>query len=349
MVFYLCVFMGFIRNECFDPKTWIIPGDNSQTYTLRKEVLSNERIVYDRETSKTVADVIEALIGVFICTTSERAALAFMKWMGFEVDFIYVPYKRPVPANPEKLVDLKFFKKLLNQYSFRDASLLVEALTHGSYVRPERPTSYKRLKFLGDAVLEYLITMHFYNKHPNLSSGLLTDLRSASVNNDRYARTAIKTGLHKHILHDSQDLQRRILAIVKNFKQSSQDSTFGWGSGPVIKLLADIIKSLAGAIYVDSGYDKEVVFRSIKPLLEPLPTPETLKLQPVRELEELCAKEHFDLKEEDGKLKVNANGVIYARRLSAANKKTARKTASMAILAKLKKNKLHRGEPHSGV
>ena len=134
---------GFIRNECFDPKTWIIPGDNSQTYTLRKEVLSNERIVYDRETSKTVADVIEALIGVFICTTSERAALAFMKWMGFEVDFVYVQYKRPVAANPEKLVDLRFFKSLLNQYSFRDASLLVEALTHGSYVRPESPTSYE--------------------------------------------------------------------------------------------------------------------------------------------------------------------------------------------------------------
>ena len=55
------------------------------------------------------------------------------------------------------------------------------------------------------------------------------------------------------------------------------------------------------------------------------------------------------MKEEDGKLEVNANGVIYARRLSAANKKTARKTASMAILAKLKKHKLHRGEPHSGV
>ncbi|CDO96788.1 unnamed protein product [Coffea canephora] len=337
---------GFIRNECFDPKTWIIPGDNSQTYTLRKEVLSTRIIVYAREKrtikNKTVADVIEALIGVFICTTSERAALAFMKWMGFEVDFVYVQYKRPVAANPEKLVDLRFFKSLLNQYSFRDASLLVEALTHGSYVRPESPTSYEHLEFLGDAVLDYLITKHFHNEHPNLSSGLLTDLRSASVNNDCCARTAIRAGLHKHILHDSQDLQRRILAIAENFEQSSRDSTFGWESEPVIKILADIIKSLAGAIYVDSGYDKGVVFQSIKPLLEPLPTPETLKLQPVRELEEFCAKQHFDMNKsvtyENGEVSANANGVPCARRLTAANKKTARKTASMDILSKLKKN-----------
>nr|XP_027105516.1 endoribonuclease Dicer homolog 2-like [Coffea arabica] len=345
---------GFIRNECFDPKTWRIPGDNSQTYTLREEVLSTRTIVYAREKRmikiKTVADVIEALIGVFICTTSERAALAFMKWMGFEVDFVYVQYKRPVAANPEKLVDLRFFKSLLNQYSFRDASLLVEALTHGSYVRPESPTSYKRLEFLGDAVLDYLITMHLHNEHPNLSSGLLTDLRSASVNNDCYARTAIRAGLHKHILHGSQDLQRRILAIVENFEQSSQDSTFGWESEPVIKILADIIESLAGAIYVDSGYDKEVVFRSIKPLLEPLVTPETLKLQPVRELEELCAKEQFVMNKavryENGevsvKLEVHANGAPHRCQLSAANKDAAEKKASVAILEMLRGNELHR-------
>ncbi|XP_027162338.1 endoribonuclease Dicer homolog 2-like isoform X2 [Coffea eugenioides] len=227
---------GFIRIDRFDPKTWIIPGDNSQTYTLQKEVLSTGRIVYDREKRTTkikqVADVFEALIGVFICTTSERAALAFMKWMGLEVDFIYVPCIRPVPANPEKLVDLRFFEMLLNQYSFHDASLLVEALTHGSYTRPENCRCFKRLEFLGDAVLDYLITVHFHNKYTNLSSGLLTDLRSASVNNARCARTAIRAGLHKHILHDSRDLQRHFLAIVENFEQSSHDSTFGWEPGP---------------------------------------------------------------------------------------------------------------------
>nr|XP_027069498.1 endoribonuclease Dicer homolog 2-like isoform X3 [Coffea arabica] len=334
---------GFIRIDRFDPKTWIIPGDNSRAYTLEKEQLSPSRTIYDREKRmiemKTVADVIEALIGVFLCSTSEIAALAFMEWLGIEVDSIYVPYIRPLPANPGEVVDLRFFETLLNQYSFHDASLLVEALTHGSYKRPENPRCYKRLEFLGDAVLDYLITMHLHNEHPNLSSRLLTDLRSASVNNDCYARTAIKAGLHQHILlHDSQHLKRRILTIVKNFKQSSQDSTSGWESEPVIKILADIIESLAGAIYVDSGYDKEVVFQSIKPLLEPLVTPETLKLQPGRELKELCQKENFVMKEEDGKLEVNANGVIYVCGLTAANKKTAEKIASMGILEMLKKN-----------
>ena len=97
---------------------------------------------------KTVADVIEALIGVFLCSTSEIAALAFMEWLGIEVDSIYVPYIRPLPANPGEVVDLRFFETRLNQYSFHDASLLVEALTHGSYKRPENPRCYKVISAL---------------------------------------------------------------------------------------------------------------------------------------------------------------------------------------------------------
>ena len=96
----------------------------------------------------------------------------------------------------------------------------------------------QRLDFLGDALLDYLITKHLHTDPPNLSSRLLTDLRSDSVNNDCYARAAIKAGLHQHILlHDAQHLKPRILAIVKNFKQSSQYSNAGWESGPVIKVI----------------------------------------------------------------------------------------------------------------
>lgn len=88
----------------------------------------------------------------------------------------------------------------------------------------------QRLEFLGDAVLDYLMTLHFYNKYPELSPGLLTDMRSASVNNDCYARTAVKFGLHKHILYASQDLQRHIVVTVDSFEKLSSESTFGWES-----------------------------------------------------------------------------------------------------------------------
>ena len=63
-----------------------------------------------------------------------------------------------------------------------------------------------------------------------------------------------------------------------------------------IQVLSDIMESLAGAILVDSGYNKEIVFQSIRPLLEPMITPETMKLNPVKELIELCQKYHYDMK-----------------------------------------------------
>ena len=86
----------------------------------------------------------------------------------------------------------------------------------------------QRLEFLGNAVLDYLMTLHFYN--PELSPGLLTDMRSASVNNDCYARSAVKFGLHKHILHASQDLHRHIVVTLDSFEKLSSESTFGWDS-----------------------------------------------------------------------------------------------------------------------
>ncbi|CAL5443567.1 unnamed protein product [Camellia sinensis] len=62
------------------------------------------------------------------------------------------------------------------------------------------------------------------------SSGLLTDLRSASVNNDCYAQSAVKFGLHKHILHASQSIHKDIVATVQNFEQLLLETTFRWES-----------------------------------------------------------------------------------------------------------------------
>lgn len=88
----------------------------------------------------------------------------------------------------------------------------------------------QRLEFLGDSVLDYVITVHLYNKYPGMSPGLLTDMRSASVNNDCYARTAVKAQLHKSILHLSHDLHKHICSTIKNFDILSSEATFGWES-----------------------------------------------------------------------------------------------------------------------
>ncbi|KAI8005965.1 hypothetical protein LOK49_LG07G02348 [Camellia lanceoleosa] len=111
------------------------------------------------------------------------------------------------------------------------------------------------------------------------SSRLLTDLRLTFVNNDCYAQSIVKFGLHKHILHASQSLHKDIVATVQNFEQLSLKTTFGWESETTFpKVLGHIIESLAEAILIDSGYNNEVVLQSKRPLLEPMITPKTSSL-----------------------------------------------------------------------
>lgn len=339
---------GFIRYDSFDPKNWIIPGDLPGECKLEKEFLSGKFKVYNDGTrkikSKRVADVVEALIGAYLSSGGEVMALMFMNWLGIEVEFSCITYQRNIPVNPRLLVNIIKLESILN-YSFKDPSLVVEALTHGSYMLPEVPRCYQRLEFLGDAVLDHLITIHLYSKYPEMSPGLLTDLRSASVNNECYALSAIRAGLHKHILHASQTLYKQMAAVVASFQQSPLESTFGWESETNFpKVLADIIESLAGAIFIDSGFNKEVVFKSISPLLEPLITPETLKLNPVRELNHILQTHHYTMKKnrtcENGvasiTLEVEANGFVHKHTCTASDKKTAKKMAYKAVLKSLK-------------
>lgn len=339
---------GFIRYDPFEPNNWCIPGDLSGFCPLEKEFLSSTYKIYNGGTrkikSKRVADVVEALIGAFLSAGGEVASLMFMNWLGIEVEFSCITYQRNVPMNPRMILNVNHIESVLN-YSFKDPSLVVEALTHGSYMLPEIPRCYQRLEFLGDAVLDHLITIHLYTKHPEMSPGLLTDLRSASVNNECYGLCAIRAGLHKHILHASQILYKQMAAAVASFQQSSLESTFGWESEINLpKVLADIIESLAGAIFVDSGFNKEVVFKSISPLLEPLITPKTLKLNPVSELNHLCQTHHYTMTKkktcENGvasiTIEVEANGVVHRHTRTASDRKTAKKLAYKAVLKSLK-------------
>lgn len=113
---------------------------------MNEEMFSSRRIFYGSERrkikSKRVADVVEALIGAFLDSGGESAALSFMDWIGIKFCSIYLPYTMPIHVNPEKIVNVKFFESVF-KYKFKDTSLLVEALVHGSYLVPEIPRSYQ--------------------------------------------------------------------------------------------------------------------------------------------------------------------------------------------------------------
>ncbi|MBA0849779.1 hypothetical protein Goshw_020635 [Gossypium schwendimanii] len=136
---------GFIRDEPFDPKGWMVPGYNCGRYTLNEEKLNTRKIYVSgrrKLKSKRVADVVEALIGAYLSTGGEVAALLFMNWIGITIDFRNIPYERHFEVQAEKIVNVQHLEFLLN-YSFQDPSLLVEALTHGSYMLAEIPGCYQ--------------------------------------------------------------------------------------------------------------------------------------------------------------------------------------------------------------
>lgn len=74
---------------------------------------------------------------------------------------------------------------------------------------------YQRLEFLGDAILDYLITKHLYEDPRQHSPGVLTDLRSALVNNTIFASLAVKYDYHKYFKAVSPELFHVIDDFVK--------------------------------------------------------------------------------------------------------------------------------------
>ncbi|KAF5197408.1 Endoribonuclease dicer-like protein [Thalictrum thalictroides] len=100
------------------------------------------------------------------------------------------------------------------------------------------------------------------------------------------------------------------------------------------------IESLAGAVLVDSGYNKETVWNCVRPILEPLATLDTMKVHPVRELDELCRCEAYEkeisVSDIDGKpsvtIEVKVNGISYKDTRCGINKKTAKKLAAKTVL-----------------
>ncbi|XP_030535345.1 endoribonuclease Dicer homolog 1 [Rhodamnia argentea] len=247
--------------------------------------------------SKTLADVVEALIGVYYVEGKKNAANHFMKWVGIRVEFDNNEKEcaiRPsnVPESILRSVNFDALESALN-VKFKDRGLLVEAITHAS--RPSSGVScYQRLEFVGDAVLDHLITRHLFFTYTDLPPGRLTDLRAAAVNNENFARVAVKHKLHLHLRHGSSALEKQIRDFVKEVQDELSKpgfNSFGLGDCKAPKVLGDIVESIAGAIFLDSAHDTAVVWQVFQPLLQPMVTPDRLPMHPVRELQERCQQQ----------------------------------------------------------
>ncbi|XP_066369913.1 endoribonuclease Dicer homolog 2a-like isoform X1 [Miscanthus floridulus] len=341
--------VGYIRGELFNPKKWTIPGlgydtcgNNEVFFRATNNMYSLKEISIK---SKRIADTVEALTGAYLSACGELAAVHFIKSLGMDVELhSKMQVERIITTKSEEFIDVKSLQTILG-YVFDDSSLLIEALTHSSY-NISGIACNERLEFLGDAVLDYILTDYFYREYySNCTPALLTNLRKASVNNCCYAHAAVKAGLHKHILHFSS---KQMINDLENSGRSFSGPSHGWEPGIGLpEDLADLFEAIAGAIYVDSRNDKEVVWRAMRRLLEPLATPKTMEPDPLSELKELCEcksypQPSYSPTRDDAAgvtrvvAKVKAAGTEYSETGKGRNQEVAEALAANALLKKLK-------------
>jgi endoribonuclease Dicer len=130
-------------------------------------------------------------------------------------------------SNPDDLeqarLELQGFEHRI-KYEFRNRIYLLQALTHASYDRNKlTPDCYQRLEFLGDAVLDFLVTECLYSRNPNLSPGELTDLRQALVNNNIFAKIAVEYDYNKYLKQTSPEWFKKIGDFVQRLEDDEEE------------------------------------------------------------------------------------------------------------------------------
>lgn len=125
---------------------------------------------------------------------------------------------------------------------FNNLELLLTAFTHRSYLNEHKKTvkeHNERLEFLGDAVLELVVTENLYTNH-NEPEGILTNWRSALVRTESISAAGEKLGFNDY------------LRLSRGEKRGSERARQ--------QILANCFEAVIGAIYLDKGYDAAKTF-----------------------------------------------------------------------------------------
>lgn len=134
-------------------------------------------------------------------------------------------------------------------YTFRDESLLVNALTHSSYVS-EHDRVYRfnneRLEFIGDGFLDAIIARELYDILPEVTEGVLSKTRAYIVCERSLAMVSRKMGIGKFLLLGKGELES--------------------GGRDKDSILADAMEAIIGAVIIDGGYEaaRTVVLNALR-------------------------------------------------------------------------------------
>jgi ribonuclease-3 len=147
-------------------------------------------------------------------------------------------------------MELEKLESLLG-LNFKNKDLLLQALTHRSYLN-ENPKFHldhnERLEFLGDAVLELVVTEYLYKNYPD-PEGELTALRASLVNSKMLAKIGVDLGINDFLLLSKGE--------AKDQGRARQ------------YILTDAVEAIIGAAYLDQGYDvvSKFIYKFILPEL----------------------------------------------------------------------------------
>lgn len=121
-------------------------------------------------------------------------------------------------------------------YRFRNPDLLVTAFTHKSYANERKinkPESYERSEFLGDAILEFIVSKYLYHHYQKYPEGKLTKLRASLVCEFTLSQISKELGFDEFVL-----------------LSKGEDLTGGRNRNSI---LCDLFESVLGAVYLDGG------------------------------------------------------------------------------------------------
>ncbi len=144
-------------------------------------------------------------------------------------------------TNLKKIYETNGFNQIEKKYGlrFEDKGLLVKAFVHSSYDF-EINNNYQRLEFLGDAILQLVVSDHMYRFLPNDREGVMSKKRSSLVSEISLAYLVRKEGLDKFIIFGK--------SMVNEGKIDSDS------------YIADVYESFIAAIYLDRGYEQSEQF-----------------------------------------------------------------------------------------
>ena len=212
-------------------------------------------------------------------------------------------------------------------YTFTDEQLLRQALTHRSAHGPNN----ERLEFLGDAVLQVIVSQIVFSEKPEASEGQLSRLRSSIVRDVTLAEVALSLDVGEHLILGSGE------------KKS--------GGHRRESILADTLEALFGAVYLDAGFDaaRQVICAAYGDRLQNMPDGADLR-DPKSRLQELLqgqglAVPVYVMKNVSGKahkqsFEVSCNIPELDRGTSGhgSTRRDAEQEAALAMLEKIGKN-----------